>query len=72
MLLRQDLGKFDRQGGPGLAILGTCERQVSPGPAVLGTSEYQVGLIPLIWASLNINLALERHPVGSGPAEAGF
>ena len=33
---------FERQVGPGPAVLGTFERQDGPGPAVLGTLERQV------------------------------
>ena len=34
---------FERQVGPGPAVLGTFERQDGLGPAVLGTLERQVG-----------------------------
>ena len=39
---------FERQAGPGPAVLGTFESQVGPGPTVLGTFESQVGPAPAI------------------------
>ena len=52
---------FERQVGPGPAVLGSFERQVGSGPAVLGTFERQVGPGPVV-------LGTFERQVGSGPA----
>ena len=54
------LGTFDRQDGLGPAVLGTLERQVGPGPAILGTFECQVGPGPAV-------LGTFERQLGPGP-----
>ena len=86
MLLRQGLGTYERQGGPGPAVLGTFERQVGSGTAFWTPLNVKLALKWQFWAPLNVKLALdwrfgaplnvkmalERRQCASGPAEAGF
>ena len=86
MLLRQGLGTFERQGGPGPAVLGTFEHQVGSGTAFWTPLNVKLALkwqfgAPLsvklaldwrLWAPLNVKMALERRQCASGAAQAGF
>ena len=46
---------FERQVGPGPAVLGTFERQDGLGPAVLGTLERQVAPGPAVLAETSVS-----------------
>ena len=58
------LGTFECQVGPGPAVLGTFERQVAPGPAVLFTFQCQAGPGPAV-------LGTFASQVGPGPTVLG-
>ena len=61
MLLRQGLGTFERQGGPGPAVLGTFERQVGSGTAFWTPLNVKLALKLQFWPPLNVKLALDWH-----------
>ena len=86
LFLRQGLGTFERQGGPGPAVLGTFERQVGSGTAFWTPLNVKLALKWQFWAPLNVKLALdwrfgaplnvkmalERRQCASGTADPGF
>ena len=79
MLLRQGLGTFERQGGPGPAVLGTFELQVGSGTVFWTPLNVKLALKLQFWPPLNVKWAMDQrfwHPGrlrgsgGQGPLAA--